>query len=249
MGQADAQHRTAVLEGRLRKWAVLMQEIIVVPTYKREALLFLCLEAIRKQERDAVVIVSEDRGASAPGCWSVGYGNTGHVLRCLRSACEMADIVHYIENDTIVHPGYFKWARAILGEGLHAAVCGLSPSEHIENWYSAPCVSWNAACLRTALSHITPEYLNATTQEEQRVIVDEQMFPKSRFYRCYSPEHDGYLLRCIENHGWKTAFPPMPLATHAAIGGYNRPPGEKYPEGTFEEQVQYFREMLCAQLT
>jgi hypothetical protein len=214
-----------------------MREIVVVPTLDREPLLHLCLEAIRKQEPNIPLRIFLDK------LHHENYGNTSNAIAALQEGTNKADSVHYIEDDTIVHPGYFEWARKALAEPNVAAVCGRIPSEHFENWYSAPCASWNADKLCIALSHVTPKYLAAKTQEEMRVIVDEQMFPKSRFYRCYSPEQDGFLLRCIEHYGWQTRFPPKPLATHLGYGGYNRP-AEPWPTGSFEEQVQWFRDLL-----
>jgi hypothetical protein len=180
----------------------------------------------------------------------------------LLQACEewtgaegFVDIVHLIEDDTLIHKGYLAWAREKLsrehpigfaGQPIEvpefAAVCGRIGSPHIPNWLEIPCISWNADCLRTALGHLVPEYFCADRKEMQRVL-DEIVFPKSK-YRRGGAEADGFFLRCVESHNWKTAFPPTPLATHFGFWGYNCPPTWERPKGTFEERIQFCRELL-----
>ena len=51
-------------------------------------------------------------------------------------------------------------------------------------------------------------------------------------------------MRVIEYFGWKTAFPEKPLATHLGAWGYNRE-GHAGPDGTFEQRVQWCRDLLA----
>ena len=83
-----------------------------------------------------------------------------------------------------------------------AAVCGRIASPHVTNWYEAPCASWQAAYLRIALEHIVPEYHSHSRLEMQRVL-DEKMFPRS-LYKKGGAEQDGFFLRCVEHHRWRT---------------------------------------------
>ena len=160
-------------------------------------------------------------------------------------------IVHCVEEDTIIHPGYLSWAREKLSEvtgfpgqpiDKYAAVCGRIGSPHIPNWYESPCASWNADCLRIALSHIVPEYFSPDRLVMQKVL-DEKIFPNSK-YKKGGAEQDGFFLRCIEHHGWKTCFPPKPLATHLGFWGMNCPPSWERPKGSFEERIQFCRDLL-----
>ena len=247
-----------------------MNEIVIVPSYKREELLWLCLEAIRREDANIRIVVFSDRGAGSgelSECvlnWvarliirpnHAHYGNSYNLLEACRWATRELEeefppqIIHLIEDDTIIHKGYFAWAREKLrfapfpGYGpVYAAVCGRMGSSHISNWYESPCASWNADCLRQALTHVIPEYFGRT-REEMQTVLDTKMFPNSRYKRG-GAEQDGFFLRCIEAHGWKTLFPPKPLASHVGWWGYNCPPLRKGPAGTFEERIAACRMML-----
>lgn len=242
-----------------------MKELVVVPTFLREALLWLCLEAIRRESPDMPIYVFSDRGARsrdlhfAAANFGVSltvrpqhgrYGNSWNLLDALCWATKRdVDIVHLIEDDTILHRGYFDWARKALAnqtEGtklVPAAVCGRIASPNIPNWYESPCASWNASHLRSALSHLRPEYLDATTRHEMQRILDEKIFPNSK-YKHGGAEQDGFFVRAIEHHRWATLFPPKPLATHLGFTGYNCPPARKGPEGTFEQRISFYRNLL-----
>ncbi len=241
-------------------------EIIVVPTYKRDELLYLCLEAIR-HESDIPVWVYSDRayqsydlssatrkfGATLyTSCNHDLYGNSFAVIEALKmslyGACgtpDNPDIVHLIEDDTLLHPGYFQWARHELSRPNVAAVCG-GLGNTVDTWYTSPCASWNAEHLRKCLELIPPGYLEATTREEMQKILDEYGPFKKSHFRYGSAEQDGFFLRCIEHFGWKTKFPEKPLASHMGwwSNGYNRS-GHPGPEGaTFEERVAACRRAL-----
>jgi hypothetical protein len=235
-------------------------DVVIVTAMDRDELLCLCLEAIRREDETIPAEVFSDRdhwsgdaqkvclkfGALAVQRWNHSfYGNSWNLMKAceyILESCPAAEVVHLIEDDTIIHKGYLSWARQQLSTGRFAAVCGRIGSGHIENWYESPCASWNAECLRHALTHIVPGYFSPSREEMQRVL-DEEMFPNSKYKRG-GAEQDGFFLRCIEHHGWKTLFPPVPLATHAGWWGYNSPPGRERPTGTFQERVAQCRAML-----
>jgi hypothetical protein len=243
-----------------------MNEVVIVTTWNREELLYLCLEAIRRDDSEITIVLLIDRGALSNEIeemchkWELDrivrpqhsyYGNSWNLLDGCKQVLETynPDIVHLIEDDTLIHKGYPAWARRELSarntkddEKTYAAVCGRIGSPHIPNWYESPCASWNADCLRTALGHLVPEYFTPDRKEMQRVL-DEVMFPKSK-YRKGGSEQDGAFLRCIEFHGWRTCFPPVPLATHFGFWGYNCPASWERPKGSFEERIQYCRDLL-----
>lgn len=251
-----------------------MKEIVVVTTFERDELLFLCLEAVRKADPRVTIAVFSDRGYKSFDleqiCFQAVanmfvtephnyYGNSFNLISGARFALNTDyEIVHLIEDDTIIHPNYLQWARTELSwlngvfsfsadsiEGTpqkeFAAVCARIPSKHLASWYESPCASWNAEYLKIALSHVVPEYFAPTRQEMQR-IVDTKMFPNSRYVRG-SCEQDGVFLRCIEFHKWRTLFPPQPLATHLGAWGYNRR-GATPPAGNIEERIAFCRALL-----
>jgi hypothetical protein len=261
-----------------------MRELVVVTTYKRDALLSLCLDAIRQEDADISIFVTSDRGARSEQLSSVcfnhctwptvlpehsSYGNSLNLITTLRWAVNgklNPEIIHICEEDTIIHRGWLDWARTILDQSVeigetgfrgtpermayikkaaspYACALGRVPANAVSApWYESPCVSWNAESLRLCLDLVPPGYLECTAREQMQKILDAA-FPDSKF-RGGSAEQDGLMLRCIEHFGWRVAFPPHCFATHLGVSGYNRP-GHKEPEGTFEEQVAWYRALLC----
>ncbi len=249
-----------------------MKDICIVTTYKREELLYLCLEAIREQFTGPVWVFSDHAYQSAEllrtgtrfGAMtffvkeSNRYGNSANVINSMKTALAgHSEIIHMIEDDTIIHPGYFEWARAklslytagprtqnaVLHTYPYAVALGRIPGDAASTWYESPCVSWNAGCLRQCLELIPPGYLEATTREEMQKILDDcPTFKKSKF-KFGSAEQDGFFLRCLEYFGWKSAYPDKSFASHMGWWGYNRDTHEG-PVGTFEERVEICRRAL-----
>ena len=239
-------------------------DAVLVTTFQREELLYLSLEAIRGNDETIPIAVFSDRGAESDElrevclkwnslCWSrpnhQRYGNSWNlILACQEMLSQLnISILHTIEDDTIIHPGYLKWARQQLsippGILSYAAVCGRIGSPHIPNWYESPCASWSVKHLRAAIALIIPEYFCEKREDMQRVL-DEKMFPDSK-YKKGGAEQDGFFLRCIEHYGWKTKFPPKPLATHLGWFGYNSPPARERPAGNLAQRVEACRAMLA----
>ncbi len=201
-------------------------ETVVVPTFKRDELLWLCLEAIRKQDLVITILVHSDHeyvskelidaciffnASFASARQHSSYGNSRNTIAAMESALlQTSAIVHCIEDDTILHPGYLEWARHELSKPNVVAVCGGIGNTQ-DTWYTSPCASWNAKPLRKCIDLIPSGYLEATMREEMQKILDEyEPFKKSHF-RYGSAEQDGYFLRCIEHFGFKTKFPEKPL--------------------------------------
>lgn len=240
-----------------------MREICIVPTYQREELLWLTLEAIRAQAppTELTVIVFSDRGAWSEelertkfefmACTGVVtahcyYGNSFNVLDACKRMLAVypeAEIVHLIEDDTILHPGYLTWARGQLGSGQFAAVCGHIGNQQ-DTWYTSPCASWKADKLAECLK-LTPDGYFCETREGMQKALDSSLdFARSKF-RYGSAEQDGFFLRCIEYFGWRTKFPEKPLCTHAGFFGYNRNGDTQRPAGDLQERIAYCRVLLA----
>jgi hypothetical protein len=236
-------------------------DLCIVTTWQREELLWLCLEAIRANDASIPIIVFSDKQADSPelraACKEFDavchvqfpprdfYGNSWNLLTaCVLTLSELpgAQFVHLIEDDTILHRGYLDWARSQLTSGEYAAVCGRIGSPHIPNWYESPCASWRIDRITTALEHVDPRYL-AGTREEMGAILDGDMFPNSK-YKKGGFEQDGFFLRCIEFHEWKTKFPSKALASHLGWWGYNCPSGREKPAGEFQQRIEACRAML-----
>ena len=237
-----------------------MKELVIVPTYKREELLWLCLEAIRREDALIPVYVFSDHAEDSKDFAAVChghfctpmvrpehnyFGNSYNVIESMRAllrAYSELEILHLIEDDTILHPGYFSWARAKLANGNYQAVCG-HIGNHLDTWYTSPCASWNVACLRKCLEFVPEGYFCETREGMQKILDECEHFKASRF-RYGSAEQDGFFLRCIEHFGWRTAFPEKPLCTHLGWHGYNRPRSDG-PVGTLPEKIAWTRKLLA----
>lgn len=238
--------------------ADMANEVCAVFTYQRDELLYLCLEAIRNQGPKIPIMVFADRGHGSQDLfdtvrkfkagmlsrnYTIGFGNSFNVIEGLRWAVGSGyQIVHAIEDDTILHAGYFDWARIQLASKVYAVTLGRIPADTTSTWYEAPCASWDADCLSQCLEKVPIGYF-ANTREEMQKIADAA-FPHSR-YRYGSCEQDGLFLRCLEFFKWKTAYPEHSFASHIGFFSkdYNRP-WDLRPDGTFEERVAYCRRLL-----
>lgn len=249
-----------------------MKEVVIVTTYNRPELLYLCLEAIWRDDSTMPVFVYLDRAIH----WKSGiiqnplpltlpagpvtvvgrqrhgyYGNSYNLLEACKEWASKVDIVHLIEDDTLVHKGYFTWARCMLRSSKiqYAAVCGRINSPHLKNWYESPCASWDASKMAQALGHLIPEYYTSSREEMQRLL-HEVMFPTLRRmdgkpYKKSGAEQDRFFQMCIEYHGWLTKFPDVPLATHFGYYGYNCPPSVKGPQAErLHDRIEELRNLL-----
>lgn len=236
------------------------EEIVMVTTFKRDALLYLCLESIRSEDSRIPILVFSDRNHDSENMRSacgkfgarftirtqpLGFGNSYNVIEGLRTCVAMgAEIVHSIEDDTIIHGKYLSWARSKLSINppQFAVALGRIPGDIHSTWYESPCVSWNASMLAQCLEKVPLGYFADTREEMQKVV--DAAFPHSH-YRFGSAEQDGLFLRCLEFFKWKTAYPPHSMASHLGFWseGYNRP-SELCPPGTFAEQVEACRKVL-----
>ena len=103
-------------------------EVVIVTSWQREELLFLCLEAIRREDWAIGVFVYSDRGATSldleKTCETfkakllvrephTNYGNSFNLLMACSAQLDgkSPDIVHLIEDDPLIHKGYLRWAR------------------------------------------------------------------------------------------------------------------------------------------
>lgn len=243
----------------------ILKEVVIVPTFARDPLLYLCLEAIRREDPKILIVVFSDRNWRSQNLMfvcekfrahlnvretTIGYGNSYNLIEAMRFAVGTGfEIVHVIEDDTILHgTGYFDWARqklalehGTLPNPVYACALGRKPADLLSTWYTSPIVSWDAARLTEALEKVPLGYF-ANSREEMQKAVDAA-FPQSR-YRFGSAEQDGFFLRALEFFKWKSAYPEKDFASHLGIAGYNSPPERKMPDGTLEEQVTWFRKLL-----
>lgn len=243
-------------------------EICIVPTYRREELLVLSLEAIRKAAPTLTIKVFSDRGACSTDLIRVcqefeaelrvrpthkHFGNSYNLLSAMQTVMlvDQPEIIHLVEDDTIVHPNYFIWARKQLrGSGdslpnvrpIAAAFAHCSAEDVRTQWYESPCASWDRDCLAVALASVPENYFADTRGGMQNAL-------RAAFPRCKNSggpgEQDSFFLCVIEAQDWRTVHPRRPLASHIGWYGYNRPVDAAGPTGTFPERVEACRRLLA----
>jgi hypothetical protein len=104
-----------------------MREVILVPTFHREELLFCCLKRIREYEPKIEIHVFPDRRTGNPLVRTICdgfdanmhivpdsdyYGNSANTMEAYRWAYNTGyDRAYYVESDVIVHEDFFSWHR------------------------------------------------------------------------------------------------------------------------------------------
>lgn len=219
-------------------------EVIVIPTFNRFPLLCACVKRIRQITNNPIAIFP-DRGSSKDldYAWFTAlenvrvmyvpkhdyYGNSYNALEALRWAYNDGwDIVHYIEDDVLVHPDYFKWHRQCQeDDGDMFASMGwvfnregpLIETNYYQPWYYAIGTCFPRNSLRILMPHCSPLYY----QDMPGYIAKE--FADSKLNTPYGIEHfeqDGLIQRVIDRERRQTVSPGLAKCTHLGAFGYNR---------------------------
>jgi hypothetical protein len=229
-----------------------MKRTVFVPTMARQELLFCCLEAVRKADREIEIVVSPDRGSNerdicqrfnARHRWTIPHtlhGNTYNMMSGLKELYEAGyQLVHVIEDDCVIEPTAFEWAYKALEKFPEAfAACGwrYSPDAIIGDgpdmllaWYLSVFSTLPRKALQAIAQHARPEYF-----VNMRQYLD-LAFPQSRQRGSQHYEQDGAILRIVEAQSKRCVWPRRPRATHCGYHGYHQP--GKPLQGTLEERV------------
>jgi hypothetical protein len=161
-----------------------MREVVIIPQYKREELLFCCLKRIREFEPKIDIHVFPDRGtyhepavrAICEGFSAVPhlvpdndwYGNTANVMEAYLWAYNAGyDRIYYIESDVMVHSDFFSWHRTqheefpfIFGSmawifNRHAPITN---DVMFQPWFYSIGVCFSRDKLAKIVEHATPKY-------------------------------------------------------------------------------------------
>lgn len=238
-----------------------MREVVIVPTYKRSEMLYCCLEAIRVADSEIPIRVFPDRGTDESAICEKFYasqqltvpttyhGNSYNVLEALKWAYgQQYERVFIVEDDAIVDPTFFSWARAALDkdhDDLFAA-CGwqYSPNALIGEgpdlmipWYLSVCACIPRRSLYGIVQHARPEYYSNMQSYLDRA------YPGSPRRGSMHYEQDGLVLRVCESESKRCIWPRRPRATHIGFHGYHM--DGKAPEGTLEERVAVIKLALA----
>lgn len=226
-----------------------MQDLVIIPTYDRPELLWLCLEHVARSPHypqvQLRVVVDAHIGQPLPPraeiervlekfpqlSIQVGYrtphqfsGNSFNVLTAFQEAFESeARYVFLIEDDVLVHPQFFAWHWA-----THATL-DIGCSIAVENPGHGAYASLGVCFRRERLALIQPHCKTAYFQNMREYC--RTTFPPSAF----DCEQDGLWARVLKGHlvQWAT----FPYAQHVGWYGYHRRRSIR-PYGTLEERYQ-----------
>jgi len=233
-----------------------MNECVIVPTFQRQDLLFLSLEAIRTFEPEIPIHIWPDRGtderelANRFGAihhwtWEHGYhGNSANMLEAMKWAFNQRySRVFIIEDDAIIDKSFFPWCRNALDTKPDTfAACGWQYSPNALPgdgadiqipWYLSVAACIPARSLASIVQHASLEYYR-----DMKGYLD-RTFPSSAHRGTMHYEQDGLVLRVAESQRKRCVWPRRPRALHCGWYGYHQ--GDNKMEGTLEERVEVLR--------
>jgi hypothetical protein len=240
-----------------------MREICIVPTFQRSDMLAVCLEAIHAADPGMDVHCFPDRGSDERlVCERFGathhltishnyHGNSYNMLEALKWAYSRptsASVVYVVEDDCIIDPTFFDWARAALAlRPTLFAACGwryspdaLPPADGPDiliPWYLSVCAALPRRSLAHILQHARPEYYS----DMQRYL--DAAYPASHRRGSMHYEQDGLVLRVCESVSGSCAWPRRPRGTHIGFRGYHMPQGHDL-SGTLDDRIAVIRLLL-----
>jgi hypothetical protein len=243
-----------------------MKEICIVPTFQRNAYLYVALKHIRAQDGKLEIVVFSDRAEDNPelreiaGQWNAGlriiprhayYGNSFCVLEALRWAYECGfEMIHVCEDDTVMHGDCLDWHRWIHGEfddifcscgWIFNTYAPITFDEAFAPWFYAPNYAILRNKLKQVVAHANPLYYN-----DMRGYLLEQ-FPQSALHKGHLAdnyfEQDALFQFCIERDRSQVAWRGIALVDHIGASGYNKPHGTKFT-GTLGEQIAQIEDFL-----
>lgn len=236
-----------------------MQDVVIIPTYDRPELLWLCLEYLARttEGRFAQIRVVVDAHIGQPSpprreidlvlnkfpqlSLQVGYrqshafqGNSYNVLMAFKDAYEKEDgeFVYLIEDDVVIHPTFFVWHRWMHAANLTLG-CSIGVKDPGHGAYASLGVCFRRERLAVILPHCRPAYF-----QNMRGYC-HTYFPPSPF----DCEQDGLWARVLKEAGTPTVWADIPLAQHVGWYGYHRRKSTR-PHGTLDQKFAQVKQAL-----
>lgn len=236
-----------------------MQDIVILPTFDRPEMLWLCLEYLSRSLHSPTVQirVSVDAhiGQPPPARAEIAEvvdkfpelsiqtryrtphpypGNSYNLLMAYRDAYESdASHVFLIEDDVLIHPDFFVWHWVT----LLTADCSIAVVKEPQfGSYASLGVGFRRDTLQLILPHCIPAYFQNLRGYCQRV------FPPSPL----DCEQDGLWGRVLA--GRQVVWSPEPRAQHVGWYGYHRTRSVR-PVGTLDERFHQVKHVLSTMET
>jgi hypothetical protein len=222
-----------------------MKEICIIPTYRRDPLLYVCLKRLR-QVYKGTVLVGSDKGHFTDELttmvkeWDAElrvlghherHGNTFNAGELLRFAYDAQfDLVHYLEDDAFVNDRWYDWTIKVHdNERIFCSggwVCNREMPfvdfTYFAPWIYIPQFSIKRDRLASIVKHLKFEYY-----ADMRRYIGNQ-FPKTPLKKTSSAavshyEIDGLIQHIIsDNQECQVAWNARPTVMHMGFAGYNR---------------------------
>jgi hypothetical protein len=230
-----------------------VQDLLIVPTFDRPEMLWLCLEHIAKSHgtKDVLTVVYVDAHvghmpprdeieqviAKFPQLSirviyrqpHTFHGNSFNVMMAFKDAYHTkAEHVFMIEDDVMVHPDFFLWHRQQHADQALGCSIGVVKEPQYGH-YASLGVCFQRDMLRLIVPHCQVAYFS-----------NLRAYCKTRFPPSKTDcEQDGVFCRVLE--GLPVAWPLVPYAQHVGWYGYHRkksvrPQGDLYAR---YQQVKY----------
>lgn len=226
-----------------------MNAVVIVPTFDRPEMLWLCLEHIaacpEAKHQDVRVCVDRRNSIAAPltelaqlqdrySALNVSlrftprhthHGNSFNVLTALRQAyADDAEFDRFflVEDDVLVSPEFFRWHNRVECQESPAASIGVRDPGH--GAYASLGVCLPRTTVAAILEHAVLAYFR-----DMRGYC-RFAFPPSPF----DCEQDGLIARVLA--GQRVAWADPPVCSHVGWYGYHRTKTRR-PTGTLEERV------------
>ena len=214
-----------------------MNEIVGIPSYRREELLYCCLRRVREIEPFIAIHVFPDRGtANNPLVKEICakfdarihfvpehdyYGNSYLVMEMYKWAFnEGCDLFYMLEDDVFVHPDFFSWHRDqhqnfpdIFASmawvfNRHAP---LTNDLLFQPWIYSPGVAFSHNKLALIAPHATPRYYNDMDTYIRKTFPESKLNDAFNIGHC---EQDGNLQRILDRDGSQTVSCGIAKCSH-----------------------------------
>jgi len=162
---------------------------------------------------------------------------TWNILHSLKAGYDTgAELVWIVEEDVLMKPGAFDYARKILGEnnGEIVAVCGRRIPTFFQRYgdlYTNPGSCLTRRLLAGVVPHLNSEYFADTGGYITRT------FKHPPFN---SSLDDGLIRMVVREMGGRCAYPDQPLCAHQGFDWYNEIDIYSNNEGSLQERIAKF---------
>lgn len=250
-----------------------MKECVVVCTYRRPEMLESCLQRIAAYHPyTSDLFVFADRGEMeglADITFKYGaklivqpahnyFGNSFSAGEALRFVYNSGyDLIHYIEDDCFIKPGFFQWTRAVHDDWDDIfCSCGWVFNRFmplLDETYFAPWIYIPQFTIRRQKLDLVMKHLNPLYYGDQLGYLDKNM-PKNLIDDMYPEmvhhEIDGMLQRLLMHHRMQVAWSAISKVKHVGFAGYNRGGYTAYEDfftdcKNFEDRVERIEEFAA----